>query len=102
MPSEIVPVIGKIVAISPAVEGDDATFQYVAICDESGALRSFANVCALPELAGFLEPDASGAFIFLNEPNGCRLCFAYSDNGPRGVDFDAVRGYLEMNFSAST
>ena len=95
MASEIVPVIGKIVAVSPSVEGDDATFQYVAIEDESGALRSFATVCALPELAGFLQQDASGAFIFLNQPDGCRLCFAYSDHGPRGVDFDAVRGYLE-------
>lgn len=102
MPSEIVPVIGKIVAVSPSVEGDDATFQYVAICDESGALRSFAAVCALPELAGFLQQDASGAFVFLNGPDGCRLCFVYSDNGPRAVDFDAVRGYLETNFSADT
>jgi hypothetical protein len=53
-------------------------------------------VCALPELAGFLQQDASGAFIFLNVADGCRLCFAYSDDGPRGVDFDAVRGYLEQ------
>jgi hypothetical protein len=67
MAGEIVPVIRKIVAVSPSVEDDDATFQYVAICDESGALRSFAAVCALPELAGFLQQDASGAFIFLNE-----------------------------------
>jgi hypothetical protein len=95
MAGEIVPVIGKIVAISPSVEGDDTTFQYVAIEDESGALRSFAKVCALPELAGFLEQDASGAYVFLNRPDGYRLCFAYSDDGPRGVDFDAVRGYLE-------
>jgi hypothetical protein len=98
MPSdcEIVPVIGKVVAVSPSVEGDDATFQYVAIEDESGALRSFTPVHALPELAGFLEKDVSGAFVFLKKPDGCRLCFAYSDLGPRGVDFDAVRGYLEI------
>jgi hypothetical protein len=99
MPSdrEIVPVIGKVVAVSPSVEGDDATFQYVAIEDESGALRSFAPVHALSELAGFLERDSSGAFVFLNKPDGFRLCFAYSDLGPRGVDFDAVRGYLETH-----
>jgi hypothetical protein len=84
------------VAVSPAVEGDDSTFQYVAIEDGSGALRSFAAVCALPELAGFLEQNTSGAFVFLNGPDSCRLCFAYSDLGPRGVDFDAVRGYLEQ------
>jgi hypothetical protein len=96
MACEIVPVIGKVVAVSPSVEGDDTIFQYVAICDESGALRSFAKVCALPELAGFLEQDASGAFVFLNAPDSCRLCFAYSDLGPRACDFDAVRGYLEQ------
>jgi hypothetical protein len=98
---EIVPVIGKVVAVSPSVEGDDTTFQYVAICDESGALRSFATVCALPELAGFLEQDASGAFVFLKGPDSCRLCFAYSDLGPRAVDFDAVRGYLEQESSSA-
>jgi|ERR1043166_1012293 hypothetical protein len=90
----VVSVIGKVVAVSPAVEGDDTTFRYVAICDQSGALRSFVPVCALPELAGFLQQDASGAFIFLNGPE-CRLCFAYSDDGPRGVDFDALRGFIE-------
>jgi hypothetical protein len=93
---EIIPVIGKVVAISPSVEGDDATFQYVTIEREDGSARHFAPVCALPELAGFLEQDASGAFIFLNKPDGCRLCFAYSDDGPRACDFDAVRGYLEQ------
>jgi hypothetical protein len=98
MPSnrEIAPVIGKVVAVSPTLEGPDETdFQYVAIEDASGALRSFAPVHTLPELAGFLQQDASGAYIFLNGPEGWRLCFAYSDDGPRGVDFDAVRGYLE-------
>jgi hypothetical protein len=95
MPSEIVPVIGKVVAVSPAVEGDETTFQYVTIEREDGTARHFATVCALPELAGFLQQDASGAFIFLNSADGCRLCFAYSDDGPRGVDFDAVRGYME-------
>jgi len=96
MAGEIVPVIGKVVAVSSAVEGDDTTFQYVTIEREDGSARHFAPVCALPELAGFLQQDASGAYVFLNEPNGCRLCFAYSDDGPRGVDFDAVRGYLEQ------
>ena len=94
-PGGIVPVIGKIVAVSPAEEGDDTIFKYVAIEDEKGELRSFAPVCSLPELAGFLKLNDSGTYIFLNKPNGCRLCFAVSDDGPRGVDFDAVRGYLE-------
>jgi hypothetical protein len=93
---EIVPVIGKVVAVSPSEEGDDAIFQYLTIEQKDGSARHFAPVCALPELAGFLEQDASGAFIFLKKPDGCRLCFAYSDLGPRGVDFDAVRGYLEQ------
>jgi hypothetical protein len=98
MPSvgEIVPVIGKVVAVGPSEEGDDATFQYLTIEQGDGSARHFAPVCALPELAGFLEKDTSGTFVFLSKPDGCRLCFAYSDLGPRGVDFDAVRGYLEQ------
>jgi hypothetical protein len=98
MPSdcEIVPVIGKVVAVSPSEEGDDAIFQYLTIEQKDGSARHFAPVCALPELAGFLEQDASGTFVFLKKLDGCRLCFAYSDLGPRGVDFDAVREYLEQ------
>jgi hypothetical protein len=99
MPSdcEIVPVIGKVVAVSPAVEGPGETdFQYVTIEREDGTARHFAPVRSLPDLAGFLLlKDASGAYIFLKGPDGWRLCFAISDDGPRGVDFDAVRGYLE-------
>ena len=96
MAGEIVPVIGKVVAVSPAVEGDDTSFQYVTIEREDGSARHFAPVCSLPELAGFLLlKDASGAYIFLKNPEGWRLCFAVSDDGPRGVDFDAVHGYLE-------
>jgi hypothetical protein len=102
MAGEIVPVIGKVVAVSPAVEGDDTTFQYLTIEQEDGSARHFAPVCALPELAGFLEQDASGAFVFLNGPDSCRLCFAYSDDGPRAVDFAAMREYLEQTqFAAS-
>jgi hypothetical protein len=52
-------------------------------------------VHAIPELSGLVQPNASGAFIFLNKSDGCRLCFVYSDDGPRAVDFDAVRAYLE-------
>jgi hypothetical protein len=44
---------------------------------------------------GFRDRMPAEAFVFLNKPDGCRLCFADSDEGPRAVDFDAVRGYLE-------
>jgi hypothetical protein len=73
MAGEIVPVIGKVVAVSSAVEGDDTTFQYVTIEREDGSARHFAAVCALPELAGFLQQDAGGAYVFLNKPDGCVL-----------------------------
>jgi hypothetical protein len=91
-----VPVIGKVVAVSPVeLEPYDTTYRNVVIRDGSGALRDFARVRAIPELSGLVQPDASGAFLFLKGPDGCRLCFIYSDAGPRAVDFDAVRGCLE-------
>jgi hypothetical protein len=87
---------GKVVAVSPVVlEPRDTTYHNLVIRDESGALREFATVHALPELSGLVQPNASGIFIFLGGPTEYRLCFVYSDDGPRAVDFDAVREYLE-------
>jgi len=92
----MVPIIGEVVEVGPVELADhDTTYSYVAIRDESGALQKFAMVHAIPELSGLVQPDASGTFLFLNGPDGCRLCFIYSDNGPRAVDFEAVREYLE-------
>src|ERR1051326_18401 len=55
-----------------------------------GWLRSaFRASVRAPGACRVSGTDASGAFVFLNGPDSCRLCFAYSDLGPRAVDFDA-------------
>jgi hypothetical protein len=94
---ELVPVIGTVVAVGPLeLDPHDTRYRYVVIEREDGTAQHFAPVHALPELSGLVRPDANAAFIFLKGPDGWRLCFIYSDDGPRAVDFDAVRGYLEQ------
>jgi hypothetical protein len=93
----MVPVTGTVVEVGPVkLAPYDTTYQYVAIRDETGALRKFTTVRAVPELSGLVERDAIGIFLFWDGPTECRLCFVYRADGPRDVDFEAVREYLEQ------
>jgi hypothetical protein len=93
----MVPVIGTVVEVAPVVlDTHDTSYANVVIRREDGGFQEFGDVHAIPELSGFVQPKASGVFLFLSGPDECRLVFFYSDDGPRAVDFDAVRGYLEQ------
>lgn len=98
MPSdyEILPVVGTVVAVGPVELADrDTTYRQVVIRDHDGAMREFTAVCAIPEISGLLQTEASGHFLFWSGPMECRLAFVYRDDGARAVDFDAVREYLD-------
>jgi hypothetical protein len=92
----MVPVIGTLVEVGRVeLAPYDTTYRSVVIRQEDGTFRDFATVHAIPELSGLVQHDASGTFPFWNSPTECRLAFVYRDDGPRAVDFDAVRVYLE-------
>lgn len=92
----MIPIIGIIVAVGPIeFAPEDAIYQYIVIRKEDGTCRDFAAVYAIPALAGLIERDAAGTFVFLDEPNECRLLFFYRDDGARAVDYDAVHAYLD-------
>jgi hypothetical protein len=92
----IVPITGTIVEVAPDVcDVQDVIYPLVVIRKEDGTFQEFAPVHAIYEVAGLIEANAAGHFIFWRRPNEWRLAFCYRHNGARAVDFDAVREYLE-------
>jgi hypothetical protein len=93
----MLPVIGTIVAIGPTAADDgDTTYQHLAIREKGGRMRHFTIVRAIADLAALIEPHAIGIFLFWEQELGeRRLCYVYRADGPRQVDFEAVRAYLE-------
>jgi hypothetical protein len=90
-------IVGTVVTVGPVELAEhDTTYRNIVIRDESGAVRDFATVHAIPEVSGLVQPDASGTFLFWGSPTECRLSFVYRSDGARAVDFDAVREYLEQ------
>src|SRR4029077_16980679 len=89
-------ITGTVVEVAPVVlDTHDTSYESVVIRREDGGFQEFEDLHAIPELSGFVQPKASGTFLFLSMPNGWRLAFFYSDDGPRAVDFDAMREHLE-------
>jgi hypothetical protein len=92
----MIPLIGTIVAVGPVeLAPYDTTYQYVVIRKEDGTCRDFADVHAIPALSGLMRPDTAGTFLFLDEPDECRVLFVYREDGVRAVDYDAVYVYLD-------
>jgi len=92
----IVPITGTVVEVAPdECAPRDVIFPLVVIRKEDGTLQRFAPVHAVYEVAGLVEANADGHFIFWRRPTEWRLAFCYRHNGARAVDFDAVREYLE-------
>ena len=93
----MVPVTGTVVDVGPVeLAPCDTIYHHIVIRDDAGVLREFTMVNAVPELSGLVQRDASGTFLFWKGQTDCRLAFVYRDDGPRDVDFEAVREYLEQ------
>ena len=66
---------------------EDASHAYIVIEREDGTARHFGKVLAIPAVAGLIERDVAGTFLFLTDgTDECRLLFAYTETGARGVD----------------
>jgi hypothetical protein len=101
MARELIPLVGKAVAVGPDENGQDGTtYSYITIEREDGTARHFATVQAIYEVAGLVERDAVGTFVFLTDPDECRLCFVYRDTGARHADCEALHLYFDEGASA--
>jgi hypothetical protein len=92
----MIPVVGTIVAVGPATAGDgEMTYQHLAIREKGGKVRHLTLVRAVRDLAALIEPHAIGLFLFVERGLGeRRLCYVDRGDGPRAVDFEAVRAYF--------
>jgi len=96
MARELIPLVGKVVAVGPDENAPDGTtYSYITIERQDGTARHFATVCAIYEVAGLVERDAAGTFVFLVGPDECRLCFVYRDTGARHADCEALHVYFD-------
>jgi hypothetical protein len=103
MTREMVPIVGKIVAVGPVeLEPHDTTYRYITIEKEDGGARHFAMVRAVPAVSGLVERDAAGTFVFLNGPDECRLFFVYRDHGARHADCEAMQVYFDEQADTGT
>jgi hypothetical protein len=97
MASEIVPIVGKVVAVGPVeLAPDDTTYRYITLEKEDGTARHFAMVRAIHEVSGLIETNAAGTFVFLDGPDECRLIFVYRDTGARHADCEALNFYFDQ------
>ena len=97
-PCPMLPIIGTIAVVGPATADDgDTTYQYLVIHEKGGRMRHLTIVRAIAEIAEIIERDAIGIFLFWEQGLGeRRLCYVYRADGPRQVDFEAVRAYIEQ------
>src|ERR1700730_970704 len=103
MAHEIVPIVGKVVAVGPDENAPDhATYSYITIERQDGTARHFATVRAIYEVAGLVERDTSGTFVFLNGPDECRLGVVYRDHGARHADCEALNVYFDERADTGT
>ena len=96
-PCRMFAVIGTVTMVGPVtVDDGDTTYQHLVIREKGGRIRHLTIVRAVAELAALIEQHAIGIFLFWEqEPGERRLCYVYRADGPRQVDFQAVREYLE-------
>jgi hypothetical protein len=88
----MVAAIGTVVVVGPVELADhDTTYRYLVICEQGGRLRDLTMVRAIPELSELVECNAIGMFVFWDTPTECRLWCVERADGPKAVDFEALR-----------
>lgn len=95
-PCSLFAIVGTVAMVGPTTADDDGTtYQYLVIREKGGRLRHLTIVRAIAEIAAIIERHAIGIFVFWAGQGERRLCYVDRADGPRQVDFAAVRTYLE-------
>ena len=92
----LIAINGTVTEIGPEEAApEETTLSHVIIRQEDGRVRKFAPVRAIYEVAGLVEAEGGGNFVFLDGPTECRLAFVYRDTGARAVDSEALHFYFD-------
>jgi hypothetical protein len=92
---DMVAVLGVVAIVGPVeLAESDTTYRYLVIREQGGRLRDFTMVRAVPNLSELIELNAIGMFIFADTVAECRLWCVERADGPKAVDFSAIRNYF--------
>jgi hypothetical protein len=90
-------VIGIIAAIGPNnTDKGGVLYRYIDISEEGGRTRRLTIVRAVEALASLIELHAIGMFLFWERQGERWLWCVDRADGPRQVDFEAMRAYFQQ------
>jgi hypothetical protein len=93
----IFPIVGTITAIGPSMlDKGGVLYRYIEISEKGGKVRRLTIVRAIEDLAALIEKDVIGMFLFWERQGERRLWCVDRADGPRQVDFEAIRAYVQQ------
>ena len=96
-PCPIIPIIGTITAIGPNnLDKGGVLYRYIEICEKGGRIRRLTIVRAVEALSALIEQLAVGMFLFWERQGERFLWCVDRADGPRQVDFEAIRAYVQQ------
>jgi hypothetical protein len=91
------PIVGTITAVGPnMLDKGGVLFRYIDIREKGGRVRRLTIVRAVEALASLIERHAIGIFLFWERQGERWLWCVYRADGPRAVDFEAIRAYVQQ------
>ena len=96
-PCAIFPVIGTVRAVGPnTADNGGFLYEYIEICEQGSGTRRLTVVRAIEALAGLIEQHVIGLFLFWERQGERWLWCVDRADGPRQVDFEAIRAYVQQ------
>jgi hypothetical protein len=96
-PCPVFPVVGTITAVGPSMlDKGGVLYRYIEFREKGGHARRLTVVRAVEELAALIEQHAIGMFLFWERRGERRLWCVDRADGPKQVDFDAMRACVQQ------
>ena len=96
-PCPVFPIVGTITAVGPKwLDKGGVLYRYIEISEQGGGIRRLTIVRAVEELAALIEQHAIGTFLFWERQGERRLWCVDRADGPKQVDFEAMRAYVQQ------
>jgi hypothetical protein len=94
----IIAIIGTITAVGPNnLDKGGVLYRYIEISEKGGRVRRLTIVRAVEALAALIEQHAIGMFLFWEREGERWLWCVDRADGPRQVDFEAIRAYVQQH-----
>jgi hypothetical protein len=91
-------IIGTITAVGPnMLDKGGVLYRYIEISEQGGTVRRLTIVRVVEELASLVEKHAVGLFLFWEREGERRLWCVDRADGPKQVDFEAIRAYVQQH-----